>query len=242
MRPQGRRYSWRVLAEGRHASKPSGAKPALIIGIVVLVAAAAILAVLLTGKNGGSTGSSDTGPLPVPQFAFTLGKVTAAPTKAGETAAKLTGRAASSAKQAADVMSGFYTGAFLDPNLWGNSSANYFADFDPAAAKSAGTKVTVLTLGPNAAAQVKTVAPVKSPMTAKVLFDDNGAPYQVVAKVVFKADATLKDGSHALVLSQGQYFLQQIDGSWVIVSFEVKRADAVKAPATPSAIPTGAAS
>src|SRR5205085_3025596 len=116
-------------------------------------------------------------------------------------------------KAAATLLDTFYTEAFLNPNVWGKDS-NAFDNFTPDAKAAAAKKLTILTAGPNAADELKNLQPVPSKLTSKVLFDDKGNAYQVMATVQFMADATLKAGGHATLVSTGQYFLKQVGGSW----------------------------
>ncbi len=202
------------------------------VGIVLLVS---------KGKNPLDviTRGSDK---PVPAFNFTVAKTQAVPTKSGASSKKLAGKAAAASKASATVLDAFYTDAFLDPNVWGQAPTA-FGNFTPDAKTAAAKKLTILTVGPNAATELTDLQPLASKLTAQVLFDDKGAAYQVIATVVFKADATLKAGGHATLVSTGQYFLQQAAGSWKVVAFEVKRADsAVAAASGTGPSPTGAQS
>ena len=230
------------MSEGRHASQSSRTKPAVIVGIVAVVAVVAVGIVLLVSKGKNPldviTGGSDK---PVPAFNFTVAKTQAVPTKSGTSSKKLAGKAAAASKASATVLDAFYTDAFLDPNVWGKAPTA-FDNFTPDAKTAAAKKLTILTAGPNAATELSDLQPSPSKLTTQVLFDDKGVAYQVIATVIFKADATLKAGGHATLTSTGQYFLQQVGGSWKVVAFEVKRADTT-APAAPSGpSPTGAQS
>ena len=176
------------------------------------------------GKNpiGGIIGGG--GAKPIPDFSFTVTKTQAVPTKSGLDTKKLANKAKAATKSAATVIDALYTEAFLDPNVWGKDSKafdNFTGDAKAAAAK----KLTILTAGPNAATELTDLQPASGKLSTKVLFDDKGNAYQVMATVQFTADATLKTGGHATLVSTGQYFLKQVGGSWEVVAFEVKRAD-----------------
>lgn len=230
------------MSEGRHASKSSRTKPAAIVGILAVVAVVAVGIILLISSGKNPINIITGGDKPVPDFSFSIIKTQAVPTKSGVTPKKLANKAKAATKSAAIVLDAFYTDAFLDPNVWGKDPTA-FDDFTADAKAAAAKKLIILTAGPNAADELTDLQPAPSKLTTKVLFDDKGVAYQIMATVLFKADATLKAGGHATLVSTGQYFLTQIDGSWKVVAFEVKRADstATVAPSTgPS--PTGAQS
>jgi len=224
------------LSEGRHASQSSRAKPAVIVGIVAVVAVVAVgIIVFSGGKNPIDiiTGGRDK---PVPDFSFSVTKTQAVPTKSGMTSKELANKAKGATKAAATVLDAFYTDAFLDPNVWGKAPTafdNFTADAQTTAVK----KLSILTAGPNAADELTDLQPAPSKLSTQVLFDDKGAAYQIMATVLFRADATLKAGGHATLVSTGQYFLTQVNGSWKVVAFEVKRADST-ATVTPSTGPS----
>jgi hypothetical protein len=214
----------------------------VIVGVVAVLAVVAVVVILLVsgGDNpitrvlgGGSSGGGDKS---IPEFSFTIAKAQAVPTKDGVTPKKLAGKAKSATKAAATVLDTFYTDAFLDPNVWGKSPTA-FDGFTPDAKAAAAKKLKILTAGPNAADELTDLQPAPSKLTTKVLFDEKGAAYQVMATVLFTAHATLKTGGHATLVSTGQYFLKQVGGSWKVVAFEVKRADKTSA-VSPSSGPS----
>ena len=201
----------------------------------MVVVVVVVVVLVSSGKNPIRliTGGGDK---PIPAFSFTVTKMQAVPTKPGVSPKKLANKAKAATKSAATILDAFYTQAFLDPNLWGQDSTafdNFSADAQSAATK----KLTILTAGPNAASELADLQPSPSKLSTQVLFDDKGAAYQIMATVLFKADATLKAGGNATMVSTGQYFLTQIGGSWKVVAFEVKRADS-SASVTPSTGPT----
>ena len=71
--------------------------------------------------------------------------------------------------------------------------------------------------------------------------DAKGHAARVVARVTFTAQATNKDGTITLFVSEGEFFLRSIEGDWKVVAFEVRRNDKVKE-VTPSASVSGSAS
>ncbi|MEA2521098.1 MAG: hypothetical protein QOI81_744 [Actinomycetota bacterium] len=226
------------MSEGRHAAKSSRTKPALIVGIVALVAVVVVGIIMFTSGGKSPPGTITQGDKPIPDFTFTVAKTQAVPTRSGVKPQKLANKATTATKAAAALLDTFYTEAFLNPNVWGKDS-NAFDNFTPDAKAAAAKKLTILTAGPNAADELKNLHPVPSKLTSKVLFDDKGNAYQVMATVEFMANATLKAGGHATLVSTGQYFLKQVGGSWKVVAFEVKRADTNTAPPSPTGTPSG---
>ena len=200
------------------------------------MAAVGIILLVSGGKNPIDviTGGSDK---PIPEFSFSVTKTQAVPTKNGVNPKNLANKAKGATKAAATVMDAFYTNAFLDPNVWGEDQTA-FENFTDDAKAAAAKKLNILTAGPDAATELADLQPSPSKLSTKVLFDDKGVPYQVMATVSFQADATLKAGGHATLVSTGQYFLTQVGGSWKVVAFEVKRADSAVVTPTPSAGPT----
>jgi hypothetical protein len=67
-----------------------------------------------------------------------------------------------------------------------------------------------------------------------VLFDPDGAPESAVVSVIFRATAERKNGTFLAIVSEGEFFLRQVDG-WTITAFDVTRDDHEKEPPSPSA-------
>jgi hypothetical protein len=83
-----------------------------------------------------------------------------------------------------------------------------------------------------------TVEPGKSKLSYQVLFDPDGEPETAVVSVIFRATAEGKDGTYLAIVSEGEYFLSQIDGQeegWKITAFDVTRDDHETQPPSPSA-------
>ncbi|MEA2581585.1 MAG: hypothetical protein QOE83_2477 [Actinomycetota bacterium] len=213
----------------------------MIVGIVAVLAVVAVVVILLfSGGDNPITrvlGGASSSDKPIPEFSFTIAKAQAVPTKVGVTPKKLAGKAKSATKAAATVLDTFYTDAFLDPNVWGQDPTAFDA-FTPDAKAAATKRLNILTAGPRAADELTDLQPAPSKLSTKVLFDAKGAAYQVMATVLFTADATLTSGDHATLVSTGQYFLTQVGGSWKVVAFEVKRADKATAVSSGSSGPS----
>jgi hypothetical protein len=100
--------------------------------------------------------------------------------------------------------------------------------------------VETLTLGASAGNVFEAVEPGKSKLSYQVLFDPEGAAETAVVTVVFRATAERKDGTYLAIVSEGEFFLRQVDG-WTITAFDVRRKDHEAQPPSPSAStsPTG---
>jgi len=131
-----------------------------------------------------------------------------------------------------------YTNAFLDPSNWRHDDYDeVFETFAPDAAATAEQSVETLTLGATAGDVFQTVEPGKSKLSYQVLFDPDGAPETAVVTVIFRATAERKDGTYLAIVSEGEFFLRQVDGQegWKITAFDVTRDDHETQPPSPSA-------
>lgn len=230
-----------VLADGRHASSSARIKPAyLILGGVLVVAV--VLGFLLLGGRGAlpDLGFGSSTP-PTPDFAFTMAKVIAVPTRAGTKIATLKTTAKTSADEVKQAMNKLYIGAFLDPGNWQAGSYGDVWDlFDTGASTEAQQEVDTLTAGTGAGDTFDTILPVTGSLKTKVLFDQKDQPFSVVAIVNFQATGSDKAGGDLQINSEGQFVFQQVDGVWKVISFRVLRNDIPTA--TASATPTGSPS
>jgi hypothetical protein len=77
------------------------------------------------------------------------------------------------------------------------------------------------------------VNPRKGFLTYEVLFDHDGNPDTAVVAVRFTALGERTNGTFVEIVSEGQYFLQEIDG-WKITAFDVTRSDAETEPPSPA--------
>jgi len=127
-------------------------------------------------------------------------------------------------RQVVDVLENLYSAGFLDANAL--TSGDYSAAFDvfaDGARPEARKHEAVLTAGTGADV-FKHIEPTRGTVHMKVLLGASGQPVSVVGVVEFEAEAFGANGGVRFV-SQGQYFLEPLDGSWRIVSFDVKRRD-----------------
>jgi len=216
----------------RGANKKRRLPLALLIVPVVLVAIGVAILLALRGGGGPIIGGGDE---PAPPFDFIVKPATAIPTAPDADEAVLSASAAEVAQEITPMIDDLYTNAYLDPSNWRHDDyEEVFTAFASDAAATAEQSVETLTLGATAGDVFDTVDPGKSKLTYQVLFDPDGAPESAVVSVIFRATAERKNGTYLAIVSEGEFFLRQIDG-WKITAFDVTRDDHEKQPPSPSA-------
>ena len=220
----------------RGANKKRRLPLALLIVPVVLVAIGVAILLALRGGGGPIIGGGDE---PAPPFDFIVKPATAIPTAPDADEAALSASAAEVAQEITPMIDDLYTNAYLDPSNWRHDDyEEVFTAFAPDAAATAEQSVETLTLGATAGDVFDTVDPGKSKLTYQVLFDPDGAPESAVVSVIFRATAERKNGTFLAIVSEGEFFLRQVDGQeegWTITAFDVTRDDHEKEPPSPSA-------
>jgi len=187
-------------------------------------------------RGGGVAAIIDRQDNTIPTWDFTVAKTTAVPTSKTEPS-KLASSSDQVLTEVTATVKTLYTEAFLDPSNWRDGSYDeVWPTLEEAAATKAQTDSAVLTLGATAGDTYDKVAPSKSKISFRVLFDDKDAPKTVVAIVKFTAVGTGKDGARTVFVSSGQYFLRDTGDGWKVFSYDVKRADH---PAKPKPGPSG---
>jgi hypothetical protein len=219
----------------RGANKKRRLPLAWLIVPVVLVAIG--VAILLTRGGGGPIiGGGDE---PAPPFDFIVKPAAAIPTAPDADEAALSASADEVAQEITPMIDDLYTNAYLDPSNWRHDDyEEVFTAFAPDAAATAEQSVETLTLGATAGDVFDTVDPGKSKLTYQVLFDPDGAPESAVVSVIFRATAERKNGTFLAIVSEGEFFLRQVEGQgegWTITAFDVTRDDHEKEPPSPSA-------
>jgi hypothetical protein len=226
----------------RGASKKRRVPLALLIVPVVLVAIGVAILLALRGGDGAIIGGGDE---PAPPFDFIVKPATPIPTAPdADKAAKaaLSANADEVAQEITPMIDDLYTNAFLDPSNWRHDDyEEVFAAFGPDAAATAEQSLETLTLGATAGDVFDTVDPGKSKLSYQVLFDPHGEPNTAVVSVIFRATAERKNGTYLAIVSEGEFFLGQIDG-WTITAFDVTRDDHETHPPSPSASTSTSAS
>ena len=220
----------------RGANKKRRLPLALLIVPVVLVAIGVAILLALRGGGGAIIGGGDE---PAPPFDFIVKPATAIPTAPDADEAALSASAAEVAQEITPMIDDLYTNAYLDPSNWRHDDyEEVFSAFAPDAGATAEQSVETLTLGATAGDVFDTVEPGKSKLTYQVLFDPDGAPESAVVSVIFRATAERKNGTFLAIVSEGEFFLRQVDGQgegWTITAFDVTRDDHEKEPPSPSA-------
>jgi hypothetical protein len=224
----------------RGAKKKRRLPLALLIAPVVLVAIGVAVLLALRGGGGPIIGGGDE---PAPPFDFIVKPATAISTAPDADEAELSASADEVAQEITPTIDDLYTNAFLDPSNWRHDDyEEIFAAFAPHAASTAEQSVETLTLGATAGDVFDTVDPgkSKSKLSYQVLFDPDGEPETAVVSVIFRATAERKNGTYLAIVSEGEFFLRQIDGEegWTITAFDVTRDDHETEPPSPSASPS----
>jgi hypothetical protein len=220
----------------RGANKKRRLPLAWLIVPVVLVAIGVAILLALRGGGGPIIGGGDE---PAPPFEFIVKPASAIPTAPDADEASLSASAAEVAQEITPIIDDLYTNAYLDPSNWRHDDyEEVFTAFASDAAATAEQSVETLTLGATAGDVFDTVDPGKSKLTYQVLFDPDGAPESAVVSVIFRATAERKNGTFLGIVSEGEFFLRQVDGQgegWTITAFDVTRDDHEKEPPSPSA-------
>jgi hypothetical protein len=207
------------------ASKKKRRPLAVFVVPVVLVALGVGLLLMLGGGTdaipiiGGGPDNS------VPPFDFKEKKAVGIATTEEFDKEAIAAQAAQVGTEVTPTIDDLFTNAFLDPTNWRDGDyEEVFSAFAPVSVAAAQQQVDTITLGTTAGDVFDTVAPDKGSLEYRVLFDQDGNPYSVVARYKFYATAERKDGTYLAIVSHGQLFLQDLDG-WKITSFSVIRAD-----------------
>jgi hypothetical protein len=216
-----------------------------------VVAAVALVVIAVSNGNGGGLGGIVPGigedEPKTPAFAWDESKAAAVTTAVqADGADKAKGAdeaAAPAAAAAAQVLDELYTQAFLVPQNWQEGTyEDAVAVFARQAQPRALKQIEVLTAGTAVGEVLDRIDPKVGTLKTTVLLDPDGRPYSVVGTVKFTARGK-GETTNVTFASNGQYFLEKIDGRWRIVAFTVTRDDR-KQPggATASISPTEEAS
>ena len=218
----------------RGESKKRRVPLAWLIVPIVLVAIGVAIFLMLRG-DGPIIGGDDE---VTPPFDFIVKGASAVATVPDADEATLASTAEDVAQEITPTIDDLFTNGYLDPSNWRDGDyEEVFATFAPDAVATAEESVDTLTLGATAGDVFSTVDPGKSKLSYQVLFDPDGAVETAVVTVVFRATAERKDGTYLAIVSEGEFFLRQIDGQegWTITAFDVKRDDHETQPPSPSA-------
>ena len=211
--------------------------PAVVIVPLVLVAAVVVVVVVVLTRDGGGgiPFVGDDGPAEAPPFDFQVRKVRALPTSEKADEGNLTGEAKAIERELTPVVDDLFTNAFLDPANWTEGDyAEVLEVFNTDARPTAEGSLETLTLGTDAGDVYEEVAPDRSVLDYKVLFDPDGEVSQVVVRVKFSALGTRADGGYTTLVSDAELFFDD-PGTWLISAFDVTRADREAQPPSPQA-------
>ncbi|HEU4356249.1 MAG TPA: hypothetical protein VFT27_11735 [Actinomycetota bacterium] len=227
----------------RRAGHRKKSSPALILIPLVLVVAAIVLFVALTRDGGGGIPFvGDDTPAEAPPFDFEVRKVRALPTSEKADEGKLASEAKAVEHELTPIVDDLFTNAFLDPANWTAGDYGEVIDaFGDQARPTAEGSIETLTLGTDAGEVFDEVAPDRSALDYKVLFDPDGKVSQVVVTVRFSALGTRADGGYTAIVSDAELFFDDPE-TWLISAFDVTRADQEAQPPSPSASASPSAS
>lgn len=219
----------------RGESKKRRVRLALLIVPLVLVGIGVAIFLIFGGGDVPIIGGDDE---VTPPFDFIVKGASAVATVSDPDDAALAASAEDVAQEITPTIDDLFTNGYLDPSNWRDGDyEEVFATFAPDAVATAEQNVEILTLGANAGDVFATVDPGKSKLSYEVLFDPEGALETAVVSVIFRATGERKDGTYLAIVSEGEFFLRQLDG-WQITAFDVTRADHETQPPSPSASPS----
>jgi hypothetical protein len=195
------------------------------IGLIVLpVVIVAVVVGALLFMGGGKVVRNILHHETTPPFDFKVGKTTSVSTSDKFKAKALQSKADQAAQAALPTIDTLFTEAYLNPNNWKHDDYGSALDeFDDAAQPSAEHQLATVTLGPNAGSTYTSVAPSKSKVWFKVLFDPSGNASQVVARVRFHALGKRPNGTYTDITAHGEFFMRS--GDWKIYAFTIGRSD-----------------
>jgi hypothetical protein len=194
-----------------HAS--ASARWSLVWGSILVVAALGVALWFFVLREGAPIGDDRE----TPEFTFLVRKVTSEAI-AGKATKDALEPAADELRSSLDAL---YAAGFVDPDKWEDGSfPEVLEAFATEATDAARQDLQNLTLG-ETSSQVEFVQPSRSVVDVKFLLTEARQPFAAVATVTFRATGELADGGTLRILHEGSYVMRQLDGRWVIVSYEV---------------------
>jgi hypothetical protein len=205
------------------------------LGIAGVIAVAAALVLVFTGKGGLS---KVIGHQPErTAFAF------AAPVVHQNAITGIPGEHASDrdAQQVRDRLSQLYDTAFMDPDTWAKGLPDdVWQGFTKGAAAKATADPGALALGRQP--ELARLEVTKAELTINVLFDSKKRPEAIIATVAFQATGALKDASPVDVKSKATFLFRSISGQWLVSGFPAARVTIDSAPPAPKPAASGGSS
>lgn len=124
-------------------------------------------------------------------------------------------------EQVTAILSRLYDTAFVQPDGWkGGRFPALGSFFAGSAAKRAVRDMENLTLGKDAR-RIERVRPRAGTVEIDLLIDPRKKPYAAVAHTSFEAGGRTKSGGPLQIVHTGRYLLRPIEGSWLVVGYEV---------------------
>jgi len=180
-----------------------------IVIAVVLIAAIAVLALILSGNRQVLPFEP---PKRVP-FTFKLGNTSTVSLKLKSPSV---GDVPLSVQK---TLSDMYDGLFLDPHAWSTAPpSDVYDHFTEAAKPAAQQDGTSLGLG-SLTGTIKTLKVDSSNLDVRVLVDPAGHPTSAMGLVQFVATAQTKTGSTIRITRKAQYLLENVNGTWLVAGF-----------------------
>jgi hypothetical protein len=177
-------------------------------GIIVALAAIGVAAWFLITKN----------PLQqTPDFSFVLGKVggSAVADRASEDDLQ------DAADQVRETLDAMYVVGFVDSSKWqGGKFPELYDAFTDGLETKVKHDLPNLTLGADAA-KIDSVDPISGRLSVRFLVDDQQQLIGATAHATFAANALATDGGPVAIQHEGTYFMEPVDGRWLINGYEV---------------------
>jgi hypothetical protein len=197
-----------AVPRGSHRAGQRSRWP-VVGAVIVAVIAIGVAAWFLISKN----------PLrETADFSFEFGKVggSAVADKAPEDDLQ------SAAEQVRETLDAMYVVGFVDNAKWkgGTFPELYDAFTDDLEAKVR-HDLPNLSLGADAA-RIDTVDPISGRLSVRFLVDDQQQLIGATAHAIFAANAVATDGGNVAIQHDGTYYMEPVDGSWLINAYEVR--------------------
>ena len=177
-----------------------------MLGIVVVGA----LAWFLLFREDGLIGPD------VPEFSFEIERVKGQGTGGSGDPDALR----STAEDVRSTLDAMYVAGFVDPGKWeGGRFPEVLEAFSGPAARQARRDLDDLTLGP-ASGRLELVRPKPGRLNVSFLLDGT-RPIAAVASTTFRGVGELTGGGRLQIQHSGEYMMREVDGSWLIVGYDV---------------------
>jgi hypothetical protein len=211
-------------------------------GLVLVAAAVAVLAVLISRNTGsktspGGAGGPSPGVSPTvpgrPPFFFRVKEASSAVTgKPGK------GAGDDASIEIAGRLSAFYDTVFMDPNTWAHGLPDdAWTIFDADIVDRAQGDADAFTLG-GPMPELTKLTVTTSSLDVRVLLDRSGDPNAAAADVEFAAVGTLANGTMVNVDNHVTFFLRPKGGLWFVYAYPTANTDVESAAGPASATPT----